>query len=648
MRKKFIVAALIFSSRIAAQEVPADSTYLMDEVIVTGYKYPKKQSNTGKVVSVIDRTMLEQMQARSLGEILNMASGTTINGANNTPGTNQRISIRGGADGNVLLLIDGIPVNDPSVISNYFDLNFLSPANVERIEILKGGQSTIYGSDAVAGVINVITKKPETGTRSADAFISYGSYGTARARASYSASLKKFSYRLSGEHNRSKGFSAAYDSTGAAGFDNDAFRQNNIQLETAIAFSPLLQLQLRGSYGVYNTDVDAGAFRDDKDFTVKNKNGRAALVLQWQQPKGRLRFQYHVNYIDRFYLDDSTDKGSFGYYSESSYGGTTHFAELFENLRLKNWELLAGADFRYQSTAQDYFSVSDYGEYRQPTLNKNAAQVSGYASAVYQKKSLTLETGGRWNHHNAYGSNFTYTFNPAYTIADKWKLFFNLSSAYKVPSLFQLYDAFAGFSGLNPESSAITEAGISMLGNQTNLRLTAFHQSTRDAIQYIITDPQTYSGHYANVNAQKNYGLETELNYRSENWRLQANYTYTQDEVHSGFRESGEPLAKDTVYNNLYRVPAHAANLFAGYKISDKFQLSSLLKYVGSRLEPVFAAAPLQLDGYATVDLSLRYRPNENAALFLDLNNVTNSRYFDVTGYNSRRFNFTSGIQLHF
>ncbi|MBL0337039.1 MAG: TonB-dependent receptor plug domain-containing protein [Chitinophagaceae bacterium] len=138
----FVLAAVIFSSRLLAQDTTHHS---LDEVVLSASKYARKQSETGKVVTVITREQLDQSGARGLGELLNGIAGTIVTGANNNAGTNQTISIRGGSAGNVLLLVDGIPVNDPSVITNYFDLNFIHPSQVERIEILKGGQSTLYG-----------------------------------------------------------------------------------------------------------------------------------------------------------------------------------------------------------------------------------------------------------------------------------------------------------------------------------------------------------------------------------------------------------------------------------------------------------------------------------------------------------------------
>jgi vitamin B12 transporter len=135
----FVLTALVISSWLPAQQ---DSGFLK-EIVVTANKVAKKQQETAKVVSVINREMLQQSGGRSLGEILNQVAGVTVPGANNNLGSNQTISIRGASAGNTLILIDGIPVNDPSVISNYFDINLLSSDQIERVEILKGGHSTL-------------------------------------------------------------------------------------------------------------------------------------------------------------------------------------------------------------------------------------------------------------------------------------------------------------------------------------------------------------------------------------------------------------------------------------------------------------------------------------------------------------------------
>ena len=151
--------AVCFSSLSQAQTDTVPGS--LDEVIITANRMEQKQSQTGKVVTVIGKDILEKSQGRTLSQVLNDQAGITINGALNNAGTVQTVYMRGANSGRMLVLLDGIPVGDPSFISNEFDLNFMSVNDVERIEIARGAQSTLYGSDAVTGVINIITVKKD-------------------------------------------------------------------------------------------------------------------------------------------------------------------------------------------------------------------------------------------------------------------------------------------------------------------------------------------------------------------------------------------------------------------------------------------------------------------------------------------------------
>ena len=148
-KKMLLVAAVTISSYAWAQQDSA--VRLLDEVIITANRIEQKQSQTGKVVTVIGKETLNRSQGKTLAQVLNEQAGITVNGALNNPGTVQTVYMRGANSGRVLIMIDGMPVSDPSQINNEFDLNLIQLNEVERIEIARGAQSTLYGSDAVTG-----------------------------------------------------------------------------------------------------------------------------------------------------------------------------------------------------------------------------------------------------------------------------------------------------------------------------------------------------------------------------------------------------------------------------------------------------------------------------------------------------------------
>jgi len=648
----FVVAAVIIGSQLRAQLVPApreDSTgNSLEEVILTANKYPKKQSETGKVITLITRQQLDKSGGKTVSELLNTVVGTTMIGANNNWGTNITASIRGASAGNVLILLDGIPVNDPSVISNYFDLNLISLDQVERIEILKGGQSSLYGSDAVAGVINIISKKTANKSISVNGNLTGGSYKTFKQSVGFGGQGKVAGYSVNYTHISSAGFSAATDKDNTGTFDKDGYDQHAVNGRFRFSITKKLTASLSGTYSIYKTDLDASAFTDEKDYTVENNNKQAGAGLVYTFNKGALHANYNYNRVERDYLDDSTFKSSpFVDYSKSSYIGRTHFLELYSNWELNNWELLVGGDYRFNNTDQYSFYVFP-GFPSPPTLLKaKMNQVSPYASVVYRdNKGFNLELGSRINIHSEYGTNLTFTFNPSYLIKNKTKIFGNLYSSFKTPTLYQLFDGYAGNKDLTAEKGIIGEAGVEVLPvKDFTARFVGFYRNTKDAIVY-TSDPVTFESKYLNAAKQTNYGVELEAGYNHSKLNIAVNYTYTNGKTTAAFDGTGAPLSKDTSYYNLYRIPKHAFNLNIGIQATKKLFVSTQMHMVSKRDEFVYAGAPEKMGGYTTIDLYGEYKFYKTFKLFLDLKNITNKKYFDFVGFNARRFNFNTGISL--
>jgi len=648
MKKKMVwMAAVCIGSYAQAQITPADSAKSLTGVVVTANKVQQKQSETGRVLTVIGQQQLQRSYGKTLMEVLNQQVGITINGANNNLGTNQGLYVRGASAANTLILLDGVPQNDASAINSEFDLNTYNIDQIERIEILKGTQSTLYGSDAVAGVINIISKKGVGQDTKVNINATGGSYGTFRGSINLRGSVTEGAdYFVGYSHVTSNGFSAAYDSTGKKGFDNDGFRQDNFQF--SLGFRPVARLQGRvfGKYNVNNADIDAGAFADDKDYRFTNRNIIVGTSLQYKLGKTTLNFQYNNNWYDRNLTDDSASIGGFAKYQQAHYTGKSQFLELYANSDFtKNISLVGGVDYRVNASDQSSMSISSFGPFASKKLGADTTrtkQASVYASLLLKNLGgLYLEAGGRFNNHSVYGNNYTFSFTPSYHIGENVKLFANVSSGYRVPSLYQLYSEY-GNANLQPEKSLGYEGGVSYTKGSNNFRVVGFKRRVKDVFIFYF-DPITFSSYYKNEDEQNDFGLEVEAStVLMDKLTLSANYTYVDGEITSKL----SPV-KDTTYFNLYRRPAHTINVNASYQICKQALVSAHLRNVSKFYEPQYGAAPYEMKGYYTLDLYGEYKPHEKVRLFADFQNVTNQRYFDLRGFNSRRFNCSAGIALN-
>ncbi len=648
MKKKiFIAAAVLFSSQLQAQTT--DSAKNLNEVVITATKFPIKQSLTGKVVTVIDQQQLQRNRGKSISEVLNTQTGIIVNGSSNVLGTNQDVYVRGAAAGKTLILLDGVPVYDASGISGAFDLNLISVDQVERVEILKGSQSTLYGSDAIAAVINIISKKGGAKKINATANLAGGSYGTFKGSVGFNGTVKNTNYNIQYSKLYSKGFSTAIDQAGAGNFDKDGMDENIFRANISQKINDKFSVRTNTAFSNYKTDADAAPFKDDADYTIKNKNSLLGFGADYSIGKSILHFNYNYNRINRFYLDDSASRGGFSYYSKGEYTGKSHFAELYSNIAVtKHIDVLVGADYRNHLSDQSYFSVSVYGPYPSPTLSDDTVKVNqfgAYASIVVKDiKGFNVELGGRYNNFNKYGDVFTFSFNPSYVIKNSIKVFGNISSGFKAPSLYQVYSEYRPAVGeLSPERSMSFEGGVQYYKNNVNLRAVYFSRNITDNIVFINTNNPPSYGYYANADKQKDKGLELEATVDFGKVTLNANYVNLDGKIET---KTG---SKDTTFFNLYRRPRQTINLNVGIELCKHWNMNIGVQSIGKRYEIVtYGAAPAEMPAYYVWNLYSTYSITKNIQAFVDLKNITDEKYSEVYGYNSRRFNFMAGVSLNF
>ena len=650
MKKKFlIVAAAFIGSQLSAQQ----DTSLLDEVVITANKYPNKTSLTAKVVTIITREQLERSGGKDLSQLLTEQVGVYIGGANSNAGKDKSLYLRGARVDHTLIAIDGVPVYDASGIGNNFDIRNLSVNQIERIEILKGSQSTLYGSDAIAGVINIITKKVGVKSFSGNGLFSYGSNNSIRANAGVNGKKGIVDYDLAYSLFDTKGINEAIST--AANADKDAYQQNSLQAGIGIQAAKNIRIQPYFRYNKIDGDIDQGAFTDELDYTYTQKSYQAGLRNEFSFGKTKLNVLYNYNHIDRLYVDDSVkSQNGFDKYSRGSYIGAEHFIDAYIATPVGNGssKLTAGVDFRTSNTDQEYSSVGFFGpystKYSKDSLHHN--QLGFYAALnINTKTGFNLEVGNRLNIHSAYGSNYVFNINPSYLLNKKIKLFANVSSGYRTPSLYQLASEY-GNKDLKPESALTFEGGVQYFSadNKFSGRLTGFKRDVTDVI-FFYFNPSTFQSQYINQDKQKDHGAELELSFKpTKNISLKAFYSFVDGKI------TTVQNGKDTTYFNLIRRPKNSIGVNAGIRVTEKLFVSSNLSWFDKRKDAYFDAMTFQtvnvaLDSYILLDVYIEYAFCKNRLkVFADLRNISDSKYSETAGFNTLGFNSYGGVRFNF
>jgi vitamin B12 transporter len=637
-KKLTLLSTLLTGSTLFAQDTV--QTQLLNEVVVTANKTEQKQSSTGKVVTVITKAQIEKSTGKTVAQLLNEQAGVIINGALSNTGAVQTVFMRGAGAGRTLILMDGIPVNDPSQISNDFDLNFFSINDVERIEICKGAQSTLYGSDAIAGVINIITTKSNiTKPANVKATLAGGSFGTQKLNLQFYGKTGKLTYTTRYAHLQTNGFSAAYDSTGTKNYDNDSYVGNTFNI--ALQYQATEKLMLKGftQTSAYNAGIDASAFNDKTFYDIHNTNRTSGAGFVFKKTGISVTGNYQFSKQHRNY-DDNASTGA-PVFSVNDYNARTHFAEIYSSIKLgSGFTLLGGADYRYGLMNNEYRSVSVFGPYNSKFNDTSMNQFSTYLSLLFNKQQFSMEIGGRLTDHSRYGTHYTYTINPSYAFDEHFRIFGSIASAFKAPSLYQLYAAGAGNPDLKAELAANYEVGLQHSYRNFSDRLVFFYRKTDNGIDY---NSVTYK--YFNYVKQITHGVEYEINYQPvNNLTLTGNYTFITAQETTQSRVS----FKDTLYNYSLRRPAHMLNLTTGYRFSKGLYASISGKYVSDRNDVgAYKKADVLLDDYFIINAYAEYTFGERWKLFGDVQNLANRKFSEIRGYNGIPTLFNAGITFN-
>ncbi len=604
-------------SNVSAQEASTQNLPL-DKVVVTGTKFELPVEKSGKTIYKITAKDIEQNAGKSVANFLNEVPGMHVDGSLNHPGTNQTYYLRGGRDKHTLILIDGVPLNDPSGISATYDLRFLSMSQVESIEILKGGLSTLHGTGAASGVISIKLKEATQDTVNAEVGVKTGSFGTLGGNVGVSGTADKFSYQLSGNLLSVDGMSVASDEKSNTKFDKDTWKQQNGLLKLGYKFSDKFNLGLVTGYDDFKADYDNGAHADGDNRQLSNQF-RIGLTPTFTYTKGSVQLKALANYNDKEFESQypSHSKG------KNIQTDLVHQHQINDYLKVL-WGLNI-QDLSFKNVGTDDFNDNHFTLFDQ------------YASLFFENNNgLNIHGGIRLNTHSTYDSKLVYNLNPSYLIAlsdeVSLKLLANVSTSYITPSLYQLYSAF-GNKDLTPEESTNYEGGAALyLGSKVVVNLNYFH---RDETNPIGWDPtRGESGGYANltnIRTVKGFELDAKWNI-TDRWTAGGYYTHT-----STNRET-----------EFYRIPKEKAGISLGFDATSTTHLAANANFTSKRTVQDFSTWPatiVELDNYTMVDFYVQQKIlNDNLTIYGAANNLLNADYVGVLGYTVRERNFTLGL----
>ena len=461
----------------------------------------------------------------------------------------------------------------------------------------------------------------------------------------------KIDYSVNYSNTTTKGINETISVNG----DRDGYNQNSIQAN--IGFKPTNKVYLQPffRYTQVNGDIDQGAFTDEQDYTYKQKSTQLGIKSAVDLNKGKLNILYSHNIIDRVFIDDSIkSRNGFDAYSKGAYKGKEHYIEAFAGIDLnKTVKLTVGGDFRASNSDQLYNSIGFFGPFKtalgKDSLKQN--QVGLYVAAtIATQKGFNIEFGNRLNIHSEYGSNYVFNINPSYLINNKVKLFTNLSSGYRVPSLYQLYSEY-GNKQLKPEASLNTELGVQYFSknNQFNARVVYYNRTIKD-VMFFYFNSTTFQAQYINQDKQKDNGLELEAAYTGvKNLSLKGFFNFVDGNI-----STKKGAGKDTTFFNLLRRPKTSFGLNIGYQVTKQLYVSTNIAAFGKREDAyfdntTFTTKYVTLQNYALLNLYTQFSFNKNkVTVFVDVRNILDSGYIEVSGYNALGTTFFGGVRFNF
>ncbi len=631
-------------------------------ITVTANRLPTAIQRTGSAITVIRREEIEKTNPTTLIDALRGQPGVFVTESGG-PGATSDIRLRGANPNHTLVMIDGVRVNDPAQASGEFDAAIIPPALIERIEVLRGPQSALYGSDAIGGVVNIITRRG-AGKPSFSLSIEGGSYGTIGKTLTGQGVIGPWSFAFAGSAQKSDGFSRyGYRIGRLAGANNiEGVRGGKLEDDGFARFSGYGRLGYDPGTGFRaeimalasdtRSDQDAGSSAATPGATVfpdtpnigRRRFGQVATTFEFDMPESFLthRLQLSASRTDRSF--EAVTLGRVGGVLRetrrdvSDFIGDRYAAEYQATLRLNALgTLIAGG--RYEHERAESFRTDLIPNFRERARTLDGRQDTGSLFGLWQLpvgERLLISLGGRHDKANGAEGITTWRATAAYRLRETdTTLRASAGTGAKAPTLFQRFSPI-GTPDLGTERSIGVDAGIDqgLLDGRVRISATVFANRIRNLIAFVSSAPclaQTGVRCYENIDRARTSGVETSLRVDVFPGQLSAAASYTY--LHAKDASTGL---------TLQRRPQHAGRVSLTWNPLPELAIEPSVTFASERFSQ--SGERQRLAPFARLDVLTTYKVNDNLKLHARIENATNARYQDVYNFGTAGRGYYGGL----
>ncbi len=603
---------------------PTNPHHLPDTIVVSANRYPTSAARVANAVTVLTREQIQRSQATFVSHLLRTVPAVDVVESGG-PGKSVSVFLRGTGSQHALVILDGVKMNDPSSPNGSFDFANLTTEAVERIEILRGSQSVLYGSDAVGGVVEIFTRRG-TGKPSISLASEAGSFGTYHESATISAGSNTADLSLTVAHKSSDGFSAAASDFG--GREKDGYRNTAFSGTLGLALPSNTELTVSGSLTDGKTDADQTyGVLDDPNYTNKTNTRTLTASLTRQSAKSIWMPHLSVTHLrqeleshDDVDADHPTDAGELNSHGNRLAVSTQHA------LRLQRHTFLLGGDLQREDYESNSLSQSYFGTYADLVPSVNAHTEGLYLSDNWSvSEHGTISSGVRLDHHEEFGNHLTYRIAGAFLVEPiNLRARLAVSTGFKAPTLYQLYHPSYGSRDLSPEESISREFGFekSLADGRGRFGFSYFHIRLTDLFSY---DPSTFRT--INIGKATSQGVELTGDYTVGPLTASACYTYTDSR-------------NETDHSPILRRPRHKAGASLTSQVNRRLRVGMNIRYTGARHDidfTSFESRPVMLEANTLTDLSASYAISPRLELRGRIHNLFDESYQEVYSYGTSR-----------